>query len=56
MSFTYYNNLTNINKINYDFNSNSNINLMTQYFGDLAKNKVAANLDFGNFKVDFRAF
>ena len=49
MSFTYYNNLTNINKINYDFNSNSNINLMTQYFGDLAKNKVEANLDFGNF-------
>lgn len=49
MSFTYYNNLTDINKINYDFNSTENINLMGEYYGDFVKNKKKANLDFGKF-------
>ncbi len=49
MSFTYYNNLTDINKLNYDFNSNANMNLMTQYYGDLAKKKQRAVIDFGKF-------
>ena len=49
MAFTYYNNLTDINKINYDFQSNKNIELMTNYFGNLAKNKKKASLDFGKF-------
>jgi len=49
LSFTYYNNLSNINKINFDFKQNSNLNLMTQFFGDLAKNKNKAILNFANF-------
>ena len=49
MSFTYYNNLTDINRINYDFKSNENINIMTKYFGDLVKNKQRAAIDFGKF-------
>ena len=49
LSFTYYNNLTNINKINFDFESSNNINLMTQFFGELAKNKNKAILNFANF-------
>ena len=47
MSFTYYNNLADINKINYNFKSNENINLMTKYYGELATNKQRATLDFG---------
>ena len=49
MSFTYYNNLTDINKLNYDLNSNANVNLMTEYYGDLAKKKQRAVIDFGKF-------
>jgi len=49
MSFTYFNNLTDINKINHDFKSDTNINLMKEYFGSLAKNKKRATLDFGKF-------
>ena len=49
LSFTYYNNLTNINKINYDFNSDTNINLMTKFFGSLANNKTKAGINFGSF-------
>ena len=49
MSFTYYNNLTDINKINHDFKSDTNIKLMTEYFGELSKNRQRAVLDFGNF-------
>ncbi len=49
LSFTYYNNLADINKINFDFESKSNVNLMTQFFGDLAKNKNKAALNFANF-------
>ena len=38
LSFTYYNNLIDINKINHDFKSNSNIELMSKYYGPLARN------------------
>jgi len=49
LSFTYYNNLIDINKINYDFQSDTNINLMTKFFGPMAKNKNKALINFGNF-------
>jgi len=49
LSFTYYNNLTNINKINYDFHSDTSINLMTKFFGSLANNKTKAEINFGSF-------
>ncbi|MDB0003035.1 asparagine synthase (glutamine-hydrolyzing) [Alphaproteobacteria bacterium] len=49
ISFTYYNNLIDINKINYDFHSDTNINLMTKYFGSMAKNKNKAVINFGSF-------
>lgn len=49
ISFTYYNNLTDINNINLDLGLNSNVNLMTQFFGEWAKNKKRANLNFANF-------
>jgi asparagine synthase (glutamine-hydrolysing) len=48
-SFTYYNNLIDINKINHDLKSNSNIDLMSKYYGSLAKNTDEASLDLGKF-------